>query len=86
MKGLAICRPGHGLISGVRVEERVDIRGLSYHWLQFRRERDAPEDLDCDYEKLRAGYITLTPLRADRHAEGDWQAFAERYGDELALD
>lgn len=83
--GLAICRPGHGLIGGVNVEHRVDIRGLSYHWLQFRRERDAPEDPDCDYEHLLAGKITLTPLRPDRHAEGDWQAFAREYGDKLAI-
>ncbi|GAB5375023.1 MAG: 5'/3'-nucleotidase SurE [Acuticoccus sp.] len=85
VRGLSICRPGHGLIGGVRVEERVDIRGLSYHWLQFRRERDAPDDPDCDFEKLRQDYITLTPLRADRHAEGDWQAFAEKYGAQLSL-
>ncbi len=83
--GLSICRPGHGLIGGVRVEERFDIRGLSYHWLQFRRERNAPEDPSCDYEQLRANKITLTPLRADRHAEGDWQEFAQRYADKLAI-
>ncbi|MEM0907288.1 MAG: 5'/3'-nucleotidase SurE, partial [Pseudomonadota bacterium] len=42
--GVVVCRPGHRLISGVNVDERVDVRGLSYHWLQFRRSRDADDD------------------------------------------
>ncbi|MEM8551033.1 MAG: 5'/3'-nucleotidase SurE [Pseudomonadota bacterium] len=77
--GVTVCRPGHGLIDGVRVDERVDVRGLSYHWLQFKRAKTMPTDAASDYELLKANHITVTPLRGDRHAEGDWEGFRDRH-------
>lgn len=82
--GISVCRPGHGFIDGVTVEERVDVRGSSYHWLQFRRAAHKVNDPDCDLEQLLKNRITVTPLRLDRHAEGDWHAFAERHGAAMA--
>jgi len=85
VEGVAVCRPGHGFIDGLEVEERVDVRGLSYHWLKFRHAPHAIDDPLCDYAQLRANKITVTPLRPDRHAEGDWEGFAAEYGDALAV-
>lgn len=83
--GVAVCHAGHGFIGGVRVEERVDVRGNSYHWLQFRRSDRVVDDPGCDYSQLLKKRITVTPLRADRHAEGDAAEFAARHADLLAV-
>ena len=83
--GVSICRPGHGLIDGVEVDERFDVRGLSYHWLRFRRARNVDADTTSDYAMLKANRITITPLRPDREAEADWRSFEEEYGEALAV-
>jgi 5'-nucleotidase len=83
--GVVVCPPGHGFIEGVDVDERVDVRGLSYHWLSFRRARRPVDDPDCDLAQLRENRITVTPLRPDRHAEGDWREFKTEYADLLAV-
>ncbi|WP_108659265.1 5'/3'-nucleotidase SurE [Acuticoccus kandeliae] len=83
--GVSICRPGHGLIEGVNVTERVDVRGGSYYWLQFRRAKEVVEDRECDYGQLLENKITITPLRPDRHSEGDWEDFRAEYADALAV-
>lgn len=85
VKGVVICRPGHGFIDGVKVEHRVDVRGGSYHWLQFRRSKTGVDDPECDLMQLLAGNITVTPLRPDRHAEADWGRFNADFGDLLAV-
>jgi 5'-nucleotidase len=85
VSGTVICHAGHGFIDGVRVEERVDVRGGSYHWLQFRRASDGVDDPDCDLSQLLDNKITITPLRPDRHAEGDFSALQERFGAHLAV-
>ncbi|MEM8664576.1 MAG: 5'/3'-nucleotidase SurE [Pseudomonadota bacterium] len=78
--GVTVCRPGHALIGGLNVEERYDVRGLSYYWLQFRRAEGAVEDENSDYALLKKDFITLTPLRGDRHTEGDWQGYRDTPG------
>ena len=83
--GVSVCRPGHGFIDGLTVEERVDVRGLSYHWLYFRRSPDAVEDPDCDFSQLQRNMITISPLRADSHSEGDWREFRAEYADLLSV-
>ncbi|MEM7693849.1 MAG: 5'/3'-nucleotidase SurE [Pseudomonadota bacterium] len=85
VEGIVVCRPASGLIDGVNVEERIDRRGLSYFWLQFTRAKDAVEDPDTDYAQLKANKITITPLRNDAHATGDWEAFADAHGDTVAV-
>ncbi|MBJ3775067.1 5'/3'-nucleotidase SurE [Acuticoccus mangrovi] len=81
--GVAVCHPGHGFIDGVRVEERVDVRGGSYYWLQFRRAKEPVDDPTCDIAQLWQNKITVTPLRPDRHGEGDWGGFEARFADLL---
>lgn len=79
--GVSVCRPGHGFIGGMRVEERVDVRGNAYHWLQFKRaeEADMAADPECDLAQLVARKITITPLRPDMHTVGDWQGYRDAH-------
>src|SRR5215831_7612136 len=65
---LTLARQGPGLIQGMQVEARTDPRGLTYHWVSFRR---GPRDQgpESDVEALRAGRIAVTPLRYDRTDE-----------------
>jgi 5'-nucleotidase len=70
-----LCRQGIGLIHGMEVDTRVDPRGATYHWLNFRRgpREQAPES---DVDALRAGRIGVTPLRYDRTDEDAFRALA----------
>jgi len=65
---LTLARQGPGLIQGMQVETRIDPRGLSYHWVTFRRgpREQGPES---DVDAVHAGYIAVTPLRYDRTDE-----------------
>ena len=78
--GVRFCRPGHGLIDGVNVEERTDVRQVTYHWIYFRRSETAVDDPDSDIVALRERRIAVTPLRPDRHAEPDWAEMGESHG------
>jgi 5'-nucleotidase len=62
---LTLARQGPGLIQGLQIETRTDPRGLTYHWISFRR---GPRDQgpESDVEALAAGRIVVTPLRYDR--------------------
>jgi 5'-nucleotidase len=70
---MTLARQGEGMVAGMHVETRTDPRGMTYHWLNFRRGeiRQGPES---DYSALRAGKIVITPLRYDRT---DDEAYAE---------
>ncbi len=72
---MTLARQGVGMVAGMQVDTRVDPRGMSYHWLNFRRgdRQQAPES---DYDALRAGNIVVTPLRYDRTDEDAYQALA----------
>lgn len=63
--GMTLARQGVGMIAGMNVDTRVDPRGMSYHWLNFRR-GDRQQGPESDYSALRAGKIVVTPLRYDR--------------------
>jgi 5'-nucleotidase len=72
---LTLARQGPGLIHGMQVETRVDPRGLTYHWVSFRRgprEQGGESDVDA----IRAGYIAVTPLRYDRTDEEAYEVLA----------
>jgi 5'/3'-nucleotidase len=73
---LTLARQGPGLIQGMQVETRTDPRGLTYHWISFRR---GPRDqgLESDVEALRAGRIAVTPLRYDRTDEEAYAMLAK---------
>jgi 5'-nucleotidase len=72
---LTLARQGPGLIQGMEVETRIDPRGLTYHWVSFRRgprEQGGESDVDA----VRAGHIAVTPLRYDRTDEEAYEVLA----------
>jgi len=73
---LTLARQGPGLIQGLQVETRTDPRGLTYHWISFRR---GPRDQgpESDVEALAAGHIVVTPLRYDRTDEDAYTMLAK---------
>lgn len=73
---LTLARQGIGLIQGMHVETRTDPRGLTYHWIAFRRgprEQGSESDIDA----LHAGHIVVTPLRYDRTDEEAYEMLAK---------
>ncbi len=70
-----LCRQGVGMIRGMEVETRTDPRGLTYHWISFRRghREQGPES---DIDVLRAGRVAITPIRYDRTDEDAFHALA----------
>lgn len=73
---LTLARQGVGMIAGMNVDSRVDPRGMTYHWLNFRR-GDRQQGPESDYSALRANKIVVTPLRYDRT---DDEAYADLAG------
>jgi 5'-nucleotidase len=73
---LTLARQGPGLIQGMQVETRVDPRGLTYHWVSFRR---GPRDQgpESDVDTVHAGRIAVTPLRYDRTDEEAYALLAQ---------
>jgi 5'-nucleotidase len=70
---MTLARQGEGAVAGMHVETRIDPRGMSYHWLNFKR-GDIQQGPESDYSAMRAGKIVVTPLRYDRT---DDEAYAE---------
>jgi 5'-nucleotidase len=70
---VTLARQGEGMVAGMHVDTRVDPRGMSYYWLNFRR-GDIQQGPESDYSAMRAGKIVVTPLRYDRT---DDEAYAE---------
>jgi 5'-nucleotidase len=73
---LTLARQGEGMIAGMNVDSRVDPRGMTYHWLNFRR-GDRPQGPESDYSALRAGKIVVTPLRYDRTDDQAYTGLAD---------
>jgi len=74
---VTLARQGVGMIAGMHVETRTDPRGMTYHWLNFRR-GDREQGPESDYDALRSGKIVVTPLRYDRTDEEAYFALAEK--------
>jgi 5'-nucleotidase len=72
---MTLARQGVGMVAGMQVDTRIDPRGMTYHWLNFRR-GDRVQGPESDYDALRAGNIVVTPLRYDRTDEDAYQALA----------
>jgi 5'-nucleotidase len=72
---LTLTRQGRGLLRGVEVATRTDVRGGDYHWLEFRRGKlaDGP---DCEAGALAAGCVSATPLRFERTDEAAFARLA----------
>jgi 5'-nucleotidase len=62
---MTLARQGEGAVAGMNVDTRVDPRGMSYYWLNFKR-GDIQQGPESDYSAMRAGKIVVTPLRYDR--------------------
>jgi 5'-nucleotidase len=76
---LTLARQGVGLVQGIDVASRTDLRGGDYHWLNFRRgPRDDPPD--AEGVLVAAGRITVTPLRFERTDEAGFAALARVLG------
>ncbi|WP_186145377.1 5'/3'-nucleotidase SurE [Burkholderia gladioli] len=62
---LKVTQQGIGLLGGIEVVSRTDPRELDYHWLRLSRgpRDDAP---DSEAASLRAGHVTVTPLKFER--------------------
>ena len=73
---LTLARQGPGLIQGLQVETRTDPRGLTYHWISFRR-GPCDQGPESDVEALHAGNIVVTPLRYDRTDEEAYAMLAK---------
>jgi 5'-nucleotidase len=73
---ITLARQGAGMLAGMAVESRVDPRGLTYHWLTFRRS-DRQQGPESDYSAMRAGKIVVTPLRYDRTDDEAYAGLAE---------
>lgn len=63
MKGLKVTRQGMSRFIEF-FERRQDPRGHKYYWLDGELVDNAPES-DSDYNAVRAGYISITPLGFD---------------------
>lgn len=74
---VTLARQGVGMIAGMHVDTRTDPRGMTYHWLNFRR-GDRQQGPESDYDALRAGNIVVTPLRYDRTDEDAYRALSEK--------
>lgn len=70
-----LARQGEGMVAGMHVETRTDPRGMTYHWLNFRR-GELEQGPESDYSALRAGHIVVTPLRYDRTDSEAYQDLA----------
>lgn len=81
--GVAICRARAGSIGGINIESRRDTRDVPYFWLGFQRQTERIIGLDTDVGALRAGRISISPLRFERDI-ASWQidsdALARRLG------
>lgn len=73
---LTLARQGAGLVQGMEVEPRTDLRGFGYYWIGFRRgpREQGPES---DIEALRRGCTVVTPLRYDRTDEEAYAVMAQ---------
>jgi 5'-nucleotidase len=72
---LTLARQGVGMVAGMNVDTRIDPRGMTYHWLNFRRS-DREQGPESDYTALRAGRVVVTPLRYDRTDEDAYAGLA----------
>ncbi len=70
---IMLARQGEGAVAGMHVDTRIDPRGMSYYWLNFKR-GEIQQGPESDYRAMRAGKIVVTPLRYDRT---DNDAYAE---------
>jgi 5'-nucleotidase len=68
-RGVRLTRQGHRNVRTLVVENK-DPRGRKYFWFDQELQAEGLEDgPDVDYMAVKAGYISVTPLRIDRTAQ-----------------
>jgi 5'/3'-nucleotidase len=69
VRGVQLTRQGHRNVRTVVVENK-DPRGRKYFWFDQELQTEGLDDgPDVDYMAVKAGYISVTPLRIDRTAQ-----------------
>tara|TARA_R110000796_G_scaffold128939_3_gene244587 strand:+ start:4932 stop:5771 length:840 start_codon:yes stop_codon:yes gene_type:complete len=82
--GVATCRARGGSIGGINIESRRDTRDIPYYWLGFQRQTERIIGLDTDVGALRAGRISISPLRFERDI-ASWQVDNQKMSEQLGI-
>lgn len=67
-RGVAVTRPGRRLYSDY-ISERLDPFGRPYYWLAGSGRMDGDHEPGTDIEAVNRGFISVTPLDSDFHAQ-----------------
>lgn len=65
VKGIKVTTQGRRDVSDLKIEDRIDTRGIPYYWLGFRYRAGAPPAAESDLAAITAGYVSVTPLQLD---------------------
>lgn len=65
VKGIKVTIQGRRDVSDLKIEDRIDTRGIPYYWLGFRYRAGAPPAAESDLAAIAAGYVSVTPLQLD---------------------
>lgn len=82
--GVAVCRAQAGSIGGINIESRRDTRDVPYYWLGFQRQTERVIGEDTDVGALRAGRISISPLRFERDI-ASWQIDSAQWAETLGI-
>ena len=77
IRGVSFTVPARGVISGVKIDSRIDTRDQPYHWIGFEYSAKHIDDPRTDIACLREGKISVTPLRFERDLSGEWDRLWE---------
>lgn len=64
VNGIVVAEQGRRNVSDIKIENRVDARGVPYYWIGFRRQVGAPKR-HSDLDAIRNGNIVVTPLKLE---------------------
>ena len=67
------------------IAERHDPKGRAYYWIEEGQNEWHPHDRS-DYQAVRDGYVSVTPLHPDLTAYGALEAVEELTGETIAID
>ena len=62
--GMKVCRMGHGVWQN-ELERRNHPRGGEYYWMVGDFNTENIDAADSDYQVMRQGYVTVTPIKID---------------------
>ena len=62
--GVEVARQGQRELFDLKIDDRIDARGVPYYWLGFRRQSAAPPH-NTDLGAVARGSVAVTPLQLD---------------------